>query len=173
MAKDMAAVPNEAVQIATAGKKNPVKVADLDDTSSLREGHPIQIFSDKAARETALAWGHGIEDRRHGSTTYVYADLQQDDGSGAAEPMEGELVLEVRDTENREVIADEVLGDLEDLRDAANDTRTERPVLALRDEWAGPDKYLSLSVDAAPASDGKTIMASASNVRLVYSKIRK
>lgn len=172
MVKSMSPV-NDA-SIATSGKKENIRSSDFDGGSELREGHPIAVWSEQADPGHALAFGHGTTNRNDGNTEYGYADFQQDDGSGAPEPMEGDLYVEVRGVKNREVEARQKVDDLESLREdapAQQADKTERYVNAMMDEWAGPHSHVTLAIDAAPASDGKSIMTSETNCRFVYTDI--
>ena len=155
-------------RLASAGTKQSVKDSELESVS-LREDNEITVFSEQVPADKLFAWGYGSDDRNQGRTSYIYADVQDNNGND----VEGDIMYVVTDSEQRDVLARYDLGDIQSLRDAASEARTDRPTNPVLGPAASEDRHIELRIEADAASDGATIDPSASDVRFFYSDINR
>src|SRR6056297_2438011 len=112
-------------RIADAGNRRPVKSSNLQ-TATMNAGNEVTIWAKQVPADKSLGHGAGTDNRQVGRNAPTYADLVAS-GNGAGndgDSIEGDLVAVITDSEQRDVIARTVIGDLETLADAAGDART-------------------------------------------------
>lgn len=141
--------------------------SDLDNVT-LQSGEWITIWSSTVDAGTAQFWGFGPRNREAADASFAYCELLADgSGTGAdGDQISGKLRLAVTDSTGDD-IRRRVYGDLDDLADAKNDSRTDRPMMPEVQPGATQDKNLELQVKVDAADDGE-VVASDSNVKLHY-----
>lgn len=150
------------------GDKRPVFAGDLE-SATVKAGTEVTVFQ-KQVPDDKIAWfGHGSH-QRSVAEAFIFADLDASgNGTGTAgDPIEGELVAAVLDSEQRRVLASTTIDSLGELADAKADERTERPVMEALAPYAKPGRYLEFRVRSASSSDGYEIDTSGSSARLYY-----
>lgn len=140
----------------------------------------VTVFSDtyrdvldRRSTESAKFYlGQGARSRDDPNAGYFYANfLASGNGAGTdGANINGEVRFVVyADSENEVPIVGDTYN-LRDLREAANDDRTERPVLPLQLPGAGKDKAIAVQIKTNDASDGMEV-APDSNVLIPYTQI--
>ena len=159
-------------ELAQAGDRRPVRASDFD-TETVKDGNEVTVYATQVLEDQLQFWGHGGRDRRAADTSFYYADVNASgNGSGAAgDPITGELIAAITDSEQRRVLASVTLGDLEDLADAATDDRTDRPIMYAVAPYAKPGRYLELRILSDSASDGYEVDSANSDAKLWRSVI--
>lgn len=140
---------------------------DLDNVT-LQSGEWITIWSDEVKAGTLQFWGFGPRNRDASDASFAYCELLADGtGTGAdGDAISGKVRLAVQDATGDD-IRRRVYGDLDDLADAKDDSRTDRPMMPEVQPAASQDKSLALQVKVADGDDGE-VVASDSNVKLHY-----
>ena len=154
-----------------AGDKRPVTETDLD-TVTVKAGVPVSIWQ-RQMNQDQLGWfGHGSHVREI-AEAFIYAQVvATGNGAGTAgDPIEGELVARIRDSDDNHTLAEVTIDTLGELADAKSESRTDRPVLEALDPYAKPGRLLDFAIVSTSASDGYEIDNTAGNsdVRLYYS----
>jgi hypothetical protein len=162
----------ESPRVAGAGTKRSIKSSSLEG-ATLNAGNEVTVFSTQVPADKIYAHGFGSGSRNQGRTAYVYAALvAAGSGTGSAgDAIEGDLVLAITDSEQRDVLARYEFSDLESLADAEADARTDRPLEPVLEPLASEDRHLELRVIADDASDGVVVDPSASSARFYYTDI--
>jgi hypothetical protein len=141
--------------LAGTGNPKPLNADDLDNVT-VKANSEVTIFSKQVNNDKVLFWGHGGKDRRAADTKFTFADLVAT-GNGAGtdgDPITGDLIVAITDSDQNRVLASMTLGDLGELADARSDARTERPVMYALAPYAKPGRYIELRVRAKASSDG-------------------
>jgi len=141
--------------------------------ATLNEGNEVTVWSEQVPADKVYAHGFGSGSRNNGRTAYVYAALvASGNGTGTdGDPIEGDLVLAITDSEQRDVLARYEFSDLESLADAEADARTDRPLEPVLEPLASEDRHLEVRVIADVASDGVEVDPTDSSARLYYTDI--
>lgn len=155
-----------ATQFGSSASKKRVSESDLTG-ATLRAGNEITVYSNRVPADKAYCWGYGFSNREAGENSFVYADFQNSAGSA----INGQLVLAVTDSTQEDVLAKRYFQSLEDLRAAASDPRTERILMSEMQPAASEDRHLELRIVADSSSDGDTVSASNSDVKLNYGTV--
>ena len=93
-------------------------------------------------------------------------------GAGdAGDPIAGELVLTITDSEQKRVLAATTFDGLGELRDSLQEVRSDRIVEPAMAPVAKPGRHLELRIDADPVSDGYELDPTESNGKLYYGQI--
>jgi hypothetical protein len=155
------------------GSKEPISASDLDQ-ETVKANTEVTVWSKQVNQDQVLFHGHGSHVREV-AEAFAYLDLVAT-GSGAAssagDPVNGKLVLAITDSDQRRVLRSITFDELDELRDAANENRSERPVEEALAPYGKPGRYLEVRVEADTASDGYEIDPSASSGRLWYTRIQ-
>lgn len=131
------------------------------------------VVTRRSTESAKFYLGHGMRSRDDPNAGYYYADLTAS-GNGAGtdgDPIGGRLRFVVYADSEDEV---PIVGDtknLRDLREAASDDRTERPVLPLQLPGAGKDKAIAIQVKSDADSDGFEIDPADSNALIPFTQI--
>lgn len=157
------------VKDAEKAKRGTEKTFTEDDLSavSVFEDTYRDVITRRSTESAKFYLGHGMRSRDDPNAGYYYADVQ----NGTPAAINGRLRFVVYADSEDEV---PIVGDtknLRDLREAASDARTERPVLPLQLPGAGKDKAIAVQLKAASGSDGDTISPADSNVLIPYTQI--
>lgn len=159
-------------RIADAGTKKSIKDSDMTG-ATLNAGNQVTVWSEQVPADKLYAHGYGSDSRNNGRTSYIYADLVASGaGTGSAgDSIGGDLELVVTDSQQKDVLARYSLGDIQSLRDAASESRTDRPTHPALAPLAQEDRHLEIRVTADAGSDGVVVDPSASDARLFYTDI--
>lgn len=151
--------------------KKPVKATHLSG-ETLRADDDVTVYREKRPDDKTQFWGHGGENREVGSTAHKYADLvASGNGTGTAgDQVEADVIVAITDSDGR-ILAERQVGDVATLADAANDPRTERPMMPALAPYAEQGRYMEVIINADSASDGVELDPSASSARLWYSEL--
>jgi hypothetical protein len=151
--------------------KKPIKATHLDQTE-VRAGDDVTVYREKKPDDKFWYWGHGGQNRQSGNTAHKYADIVcSGNGSGTSgDPVEGDVYVAITDSDGR-VLAERHVGDISTLADAADDARTERPVMPALAPYLTQGRYIEVLINADADSDGMEIDPSASSARLWYSEV--
>lgn len=150
--------------------KKAVKASHLNQTT-LREGDDVTVFRERRPDDKLQWWGHGDEDRQEGSSAFKYAELVASGGgtANAGDAIEGDIIIAITDSDGR-ILVERQAGDVDELTDAANDSRTERPMMPAYAPYLTQGRYREVIINADAASDGAELDPSASSARLWYSE---
>jgi len=172
-------VPRQLVvdpRAAGLGNKKTIRAGDLDQ-DDLKAGTEVPVWSKQVNDDQVLYHGYGPENRS-AATGFVYLDLVAT-GDGAAtsagDPIRGDVVLAVTDSEGDRVLASTTFESLEELRDSAGDERTERVIeaaMSAEGDLAGPGRQLEVRIEADDTSDGYEIDPDESDGKLYYGKVQ-
>lgn len=144
-------------------------------TVTLYEDTYRDILKERSTESAKYYLGHGMRSRDDPNAGYFYVDLRATgNGTGAADAEVGGLVRFVVYADSEDEVP--IVGDqfnLRDLREAASDARTERPVLPLQLPGAGKDKAIAIQARSDSASDGAEVGsgAASANVLIPYTQI--
>jgi len=147
--------------------KRKVSAGDLDEPD-LVAGNEITVYQNQIPADYRYHWGYGFANREAGETAFVFADFQNSGGSA----IDGELVLAITDSTGETVLAKRYFESLGDLRAAASDDRTERIMMSEMQPAAREDRHLELRISADSSSDGDTVSAANSDIKLNYGRVR-
>ncbi|QGX95002.1 hypothetical protein EI982_09465 [Haloplanus rallus] len=158
------------------GNKKTIRAGDLDQ-DDLKAGTEVTVWQKQVNDDQLLYHGYG-PDRRSAASGFVYMDLVAS-GNGTAtagDDIRGDVVLAVTDSEGDRVLASVTFESLEELRDSANDERTERVIeaaMSAEGDLAGPGRNLEVRIEADDTSDGYEIDPDASTGKLYYGKVQR
>jgi hypothetical protein len=150
--------------------KNGVTSSDLNDGATMNAGNEVTIYSNQVPADKVYAWGAGSRDRNKGVNALIKADLTNKNSQAN---IEGDLIAAITDSEQRDVHARVTVATLDELREAKDDARTERPIFPIKVPVARKSLYLELRVDADSGSDGDELDASDSTMQLWYTDINE
>lgn len=145
------------------GDRRTIRAGQLSD-EVLRAGNDITVFREKVPSDKQFWWGHGGESRTSGNTVHTKGDVVRA-ADGAS--IDGEVVLAITDSDG-DPLAKRTYADLESLREAINESRSERPMMAAMGPAAGSDRYIELRINADAANDSDTVDSAASTLKLFY-----
>jgi hypothetical protein len=151
------------------GSKFTVRAGDLEQATLGQ--NETTIWAEQVPQDKHAWFGHGPEVRDY-AKAFIYATLVAS-GNGslnAGDPIEGELVAAITDSEQRRVLASVTIDDLGELADAETSDRTQRPVMNALGPYAKPGRHLEFRILPASGSVGAEVDPSASSARLYYSK---
>ncbi|SFH07472.1 hypothetical protein SAMN04488063_0097 [Halopelagius inordinatus] len=159
------------------GNARPLNADDLD-AETLKADTEVTVYSKEVANDKLLFWGAGGKNRQSADTKFMFADLVASGaGTGTAgDPIRGELLAAITDSDQNRVLEWVSLGDLSELSDARNDDRTDRPVMYALAPYAKPGRHIELRVRASSSSDGVEVdntenPGTASSARFWYSEV--
>lgn len=165
MARDLTRSP----ELYARGDKRPVRAGEFDQ-DTVSEGTEVTVFAKQVPDDKIGYFGHGSHVR---DVAEAFVDLDLDasgNGAGnAGNPITGELVAAIVDSEQRRVLASKTIDDLSQLADATNEERSDKPVMEAMAPFAQPGRYLEFRVRADSNADGYEIDPSASSGTLYYS----
>lgn len=154
------------------GDRQTLRAEDLDQ-ETLRAGNRITVHRHKVADDKVEWWGHGGRPEQSGRTSYTKGDLvASGNGAGAAgDNIQAEIHVAITDSDG-DPLARRVYSDVEELREALAESRTDRPAMpAMATEdgnIAGSGRYLELQLEAKSASDDVEVDPAASELKLYY-----
>lgn len=146
-----------------AGDRKTVRSSDLLE-ADLRESNRITIFEKQLPDDKVGWWGHGGYEGDNARTSFVSGDIVN---KAAGDSIDGELYVVITDSDG-DPLARRSFSDLESLREAAAEARTDRPAMPAMSPVAQPARYLTLELEAAAGDDGSTIDPSASDFKMFY-----
>lgn len=155
-----------------ATKKNLTE-EEVDDGTRVREGGFVPVATVESTAKKQYAHGFGSQDRSQGNTGFAYSDFQADDGTGTIVNLSGTLrlvVYESSDLEQPKLFGSEY--DLDELREAVNDSRTERPIVSVERRLALEDEVLAWELNVDSNQDGYTVSAADCDIQIPYSEWR-
>lgn len=161
--------------LAQLGSPTPRRVRDWD-AATLRADDDVTVFREKIPDDKVAFAGHGGRNKLVGQVAYLYAELlASGNGAGAAgDPIEGELIECITDSDGRIVDNNErTVGDLENLAEAANDARTERPLHSIGTPGAKPGRYIEYRIVPDESVDGYELDPGASSGKLYQTRFDK
>lgn len=144
--------------------------------ATLRAGDDVTVYREKMPDDKIAFPGHGGTNKMVGKVAYLYAELlASGNGAGTAgDPIEGELIECITDSDGRIVDNNErTVGDLENLAEAANDPRTERPNHPIAEPGAKPGRYIEYRVVPDESVDGYELDPDASSGKLYQTRFDK
>jgi len=150
--------------------KKPVKASAMEQTT-LRAGDDVTVLREKRPDDKTQFWGHGGKTRDYGNLAHKFADLvASGNGTGTeGDQIEGDIIVAITDSDGR-ILAERQVGDIDTLAAAANDSRTERPLMPSYAPYLKQGRYREVIINADSASDGVELDPSASSARLWYSE---
>lgn len=153
------------------GGKEAVRASQFD-AETVSADNEVTVFSEEVKQDQLLYHGYGVRQRDF-AEAFVGADLvASGNGAGTAgDPIEGELVLAITDSEQKRVLAATTFDGLDELRDSLQEVRSDRIVEPAMAPVAKPGRHLELRIDADPASDGYELDPSGSTGKLYYGQI--
>lgn len=169
MARNLKEVKNP--EKAKRGTEQRVIGEDLDNVAVYADTYR-DIFQQRSTESAKYYLGHGARSRDDPNAGFFYADLLAD-GTGTltdGDAIGGKLRFVVYADSEDEVPIVGSTYPIGELRDAATDNRTERPVLPLNLPGAGKDKAIAIQVKTDSASDG-AVVANDSDVSIPYTQL--
>jgi hypothetical protein len=154
---------------AGVGSKETIRATEFDG-ATLAAGEEITVYRQSVAQDQLLYHGYGVRER-----DFAEAFVGLDIVDSAGNPVQGDVVLAVENSEGDRTLASTTFESLEELRDSLNETRSDRVVEAAMTadgNLAGPGRQLVIYIDADADSDGVTIDPSASSGKLYYGKVQ-
>jgi hypothetical protein len=150
------------------GDRRPVRAGDFD-AETVKDGVEVPVWNKEVPNDKIAFFGHGPHQRAV-AEAFIDLDLVASGaGAGTAgDPIEGELIAAIVDSEERRVVASVTIEDLDQLRDAQNEERTDRPVMEALDPYAKPGRYIQFRIRSTSNSDGYEIDPSASSGTLYH-----
>lgn len=153
------------------GNKKSIPASAMDQKAVVA-GTEITAWSKQVAQDEILLHGHGSH-LREIAEAFIGLDLvASGNGSGTAgDPVQGDVVLAITNSDQTRVLADVELDSLSQLRDSLTESRTDRIVEELLTPYAKPGRHLEVRIRADSGSDGYEIDPSASSGQLYYTQI--
>lgn len=160
---------NSTLAAADADKKS-IKGGQLNQ-ATVREGDDVTLYRERRPDDKTQWFGHGGENRMSGNTAHKYADLvASGDGSGTeGDQLQGDIIVAITDSDGR-ILAERQFGDSQELADAADDARTERPTQPAVGPVLGQGRYAEVIFNADAESDGAEVDPANSTARVWYSE---
>lgn len=146
------------------GDKKTIKARHLD-AETLVPTNDIAVWRDEVPSDKVRWWGHGTESDMPGGTAHIHADLVDDEGN----ELVGNLLVVIADSDGR-ALGERTIGDLGTLREAADESRTERPEMPAMAKHANPDRYMELRIELDEQEDVTTLDPDASELRVFYTE---
>ena len=150
-------------ELSGAGDRKTIRASALNG-ESLRAGNDITVWRKQVPSDKVFWFGHGGNSRTSGNTVHVKGDIVNV-ASGAS--IDGELVLAVTDSDGVP-LAKRTFSDLESLREAIPEDRSNRPMMPAMGPVAGSDRYVEVRINADSTSDGDEIDPDASELKLFH-----
>lgn len=153
------------------GQKRSVTAAALE-KRTLTAGQENTVWAKQVQQDKKLFGGHGRSVRDY-AEAFIHAKLvASGNGDGTAgDIIDGDLVIAITDSDQRRVLESHTVGNLGDLADAVDDSRTDRPVMAALAPFAKPGRHLEFRILPDAGSDGVELDPDASDARLYYSEV--
>lgn len=164
-------------QAAGLGSKETIRASDLDQ-DTVKGGTEVTVFQEPVNDDQLLYHGFGVRAREF-AEAFVGLDLVATGNEAAAaagDPIQGDVVLAVTNSEGDRVLASTTFESLEELRDSLNESRSDRvvePAHTAEGDLAGSGRNLEIRIEADAASDGYEIDPSASSGKLYYGKVQR
>lgn len=155
---------------AGVGSKETVRAGDLDG-KTLSAGEEITVWTEDVNQDQLLYHGFGVRAR-----DFAEAFVGLDIVNSAGNPVDGDIVIAVENSEGDRTLASTTFESIEELRDSLNETRSDRVVEAAHTaegNLAGPGRQLAIYVVADAGSDGDTIDPDASSGKMYYGKVQR
>lgn len=149
-----------------AGDAKTIRAADLDN-EQLRAGNEIVVHRHQVASDKVEWWGHSGPNQLVHNTKHQKGDLIADDAD--ATPIEGDVIVAITDSDGNK-LADTTVDDVEGLREAAAESRSDRPTMEAMGPFAKPDRFMEVRVEADAASDGLSVDPAASDLKLHFTR---
>lgn len=156
---------------AKRGTEQRILAEDLSNTVVYEDTYR-DIFQKRSTESAKFYLGHGMRSRDDPNAGYFYADILAS-GNGAltdGADIGGKLRFVVYADSEDEVPIVGSTYPVAELREAATDARTERPVLPLQLPGAGKDKAIAVQLQTDSASDGAEV-ANDGSVSIPYTQI--
>lgn len=157
--------------LAGRGDKETVRPSQFGQ-ETLSADNEVTVWSEEVKQDQALYHGFGVRERSY-AEAFVGLDLVAT-GNGTAsggDPIKGDVVLAVTDSEQRRVLASVTFEGLGELRDSLAEVRSDRIVEPAMAPFAQPGRHLEIRIDADPDSDGAELDPDASDGKLYYGQI--
>jgi hypothetical protein len=154
------------------GSKESIRANELDQ-DTVKVDTEVTVFQERVNDDQVLYHGYG-DDERNQAEAFVGLDLvASGNGAGTAgDPISGDLVLAITDSEGRRVLASRTFEDLDELRDSLTETRSDRVIEPAQAPVATSGRQLELRVEADADSDGFEIDPDASDGKLYFGEIQ-
>jgi hypothetical protein len=157
--------------LARRGDKRRVSATEFSD-KTLSQDQDITVWTKEISNDKIAWWGHGNDSR---DTADAFFDLMLEasgNGSGTDGDniTDGELVVAVMDNDERSVLARRTVGDLQDLRDAASENRSDKPIMEALAPYARPGRKIAVRIRAGSGPDGKELDSADCSGTLYYSE---
>lgn len=154
----------------TDANQKAIKASHREQTT-VREGDDVTLYRQRRPDDKVQWFGHGTEARDSGNSAHKFADLVASGGGAgtAGDALEGEVIVAITDSDGR-ILAERQLGDAQTLADAADDARTERPMMPALAPFLTQGRYMEVLFNADAASDGVEVDPANSSARIWYSE---
>jgi len=153
------------------GNKKSIPASAMDQKAVVA-GTEITVFAKQVAQDEILMHGHGSH-LRDIAGAFIGLDLvASGNGAGNAnDPIQGDVVLAITNSDQTRVLADVELDSLSQLRDSLSESRTDRIVEELLTPYAKPGRHIEVRIRADSGSDGYEVDPSASSGQLYFTQV--
>ncbi|WP_336359054.1 hypothetical protein [Haloarcula sp. CGMCC 1.6347] len=154
------------------GNKKSIPASAMDQKTVVA-GTEITVFAKQVAQDEILMHGHGSH-LREIAQAFIGLDVVatgNGEASSAGDPVQGDVVLAITNSDQTRVLADVELDSLSQLRDSLSESRTDRIVEELLTPYAKPGRHIEVRLRADSGSDGYEIDPSASSGQLYYTQV--
>jgi hypothetical protein len=155
------------------GSKEPIAAGDLEKTT-IPAGRETTVWAKQVGQDQLLWHGNGPEQREF-ATAFIGLDLVatgNGNGDGTdGDAIQGDVILAITDSDQRRVLASVTLDTLAQLRDALDESRTDRIVEAALGPYAKPGRHLEVRIDGNASSDGYELDPVDSTGNLYYTRL--
>lgn len=147
-----------------AGDAKTIRAADLDG-EDLRAENEITIYKHQVASDKVEWWGHSGPNQLVHNTKHLKGDLI----NAAGTQIDGDLIVAITDSDGNK-LADTTIDDVEGLREADAESRSDRPTMEAMAPFANSDRFMEVRLEADAGSDGDTLDPAASSLKLHYTR---
>lgn len=155
---------------AGVGSKETIRASEFDG-KILSDGEEITVWTEPVNQDQLLYHGYGVRARG-----FAEAFTGMDLVNAAGNPIDGDVVIAVENSEGDRTLASTTFESLEELRDSLEETRSDRIVEAAHTaegDLAGPGRQLAVYIVADSSSDGDEIDPDASSGKMYYGKVQR
>lgn len=158
---------------AKAGNRTDFTEGDLRDGTTVHGDEYRVIGFIEADSVRHYLWGFATSDRFDGNSGFSFADIKvTPDGGSTVNDLKGDLRL----TSYHSAALDtkKAIGPVyrsQDLREAATESRTDRPIIPALNPVAGEDEVIALEAKVDSSQDGQEVYADGSALRLAVSEL--
>ncbi len=148
------------------GRKETITSDELEG-NTVAGGQEVTVFSQQVQDDQRLYHGYGPQVRNR-ANGFVDLNVQSDAGN----PIQGDVILAITDSEGRRVLASTTFDTLQELRDSEAESRSDKRIEPALAPFATSGRNLEVRIEADASSDGDVVDPAASSGKLVFGLIQ-